>query len=191
MLDKEEESIVIAIRRRDMDRVVDHNTAALPSTMSVAREGALAGVIGAVALAFWFLIADSIAGQPFHTPALLGARVFTSNFDPADAGMPDSAAALVAGYTLVHGLAFVLAGLMIASAMAVFERTPPLLIPGFFFLFVFFEFVYYTYVLAFVEPVFTAVNWPAILIGNIIAVAAMAAFFLRRHPDLLRRLARG
>ncbi len=174
-----------------MDTAVDRDTHTLPSMLSVAREGAIGGVIGAAALAFWFLIADSIAGQPFHTPALLGARVFTGIVDPVDTGMPDSAAALVAGYTIVHGLAFVVAGLMIASAMAVFERTPPLLIPGFFFLFVFFEFVYYTYVLAFVEPVFTAVNWAAILIGNLLAVAAMATFFLRRHPDLLRRLARG
>ena len=174
-----------------MEAAADRSTAVSSSLVTVAREGTIGGVIGAFALAFWFLIADLIAGQPFYTPALLGARVFGGEVAPVGGGMPDSAAALVAGYTVLHGLAFVVAGLMIACAMAVFERTPPLLIPGFFFLMVFFEFVYYTYVIAFVEPVFGAVNWAAILIGNLIAVASMAAFFWRRHPSLLRRLVRG
>ncbi|MGD2215591.1 MAG: hypothetical protein PVJ64_02495 [Gemmatimonadales bacterium] len=155
--------------------------------MSVlALEGAVGGLLGAAALAVWFFITDTIAGQSFHTPALLGARLFGG---PASAS--GSTAGLVAGYTLFHGLAFVAAGLMVAWAVALFERTPPLLIPGTFFLVVFFEFVYYTYVLAFVEPVLGQVNWPAVLVGNLLAAAAMIAYFWRRHPDLLGRLAHG
>ncbi len=106
-------------------------------------------------------------------------------------GLPESAAALIAGYSVVHGVAFVIAGLMIASAMAVFERTPPLLIPGFFFLVVFFELCYYVFVLAFIEPVFGALNWPAVLIGNLLAAATMGIYFLRRHHTLLPRLVKG
>jgi hypothetical protein len=35
------------------------------------------------------------------------------------------------------------------------------------------------------------VNWPAVLVGNLLAAAAMIAYFWRRHPDLLGRLAHG
>jgi hypothetical protein len=158
---------------------------ATPAMSALALEGAVGGLLSAAALALWFFVTDSLAGQPFHTPALLGARLFGG---PASAS--GSIAGPVAGYTLFHGLAFIAAGLMVAWAVALFERTPPLMIPGTFFLVVFFEFVYYTYVLAFVEPVLGAVNWPAVLVGNLLAAASMIGYFWRRHPDLLRRLAR-
>jgi hypothetical protein len=154
----------------------------------VAREGIVGGVLGAAALAIWFFLTDTLAGQPFHTPALLGARILLGPATPEELP-PSSVAGAIAGYTLIHGIAFVAAGMMIANAMALFERTPPLLIPGFFFLVVFFEFVYYTYVLAFVEPVLGDVSWTAVLIGNLLAAASMIGYFWRRHPDLLRRLA--
>ncbi len=160
------------------------------SLPAVAREGVVGGIVGALALAIWFLVTDAMAGRPFLTPALLGARVF-QGASAVEAGFPQPAALLIAGYSIVHGLAFVGAGLMIAHAMAIFERTPPLLIAGFFFLVVFFEFVYYTFVLAVVEPALEILNWPILLIGNLIAVLAMASYFWRRHSDLLRRLVRG
>lgn len=175
-----------------METAVSSGQAAIePSLLPIAREGLVGGVIGASAVAVWFLIVDIIAGQPFHTPALLGARIFQGATAEQLAGMPESAAALVAGYTLVHGLSFVIAGLILAGAAEVFERTPPLLIPGFFFLVVFFEFVYYMYVLAFLEPVLGTVNWPEVLLGNLLAIVSMATYFWRRHPDLLGKLARG
>ena len=40
-----------------------------------AREGAIAGIIGASVVALWFLMVDSIAGRPFFTPAVLGASL--------------------------------------------------------------------------------------------------------------------
>jgi hypothetical protein len=169
--------------------VVEASTAhrCLPS----AQEGATGGLVGAVSVAFWFLVTDTLTGHPFQTPALLGARFFRGASAEQLAACPDSAFTLVAGYTLVHVLSFVIAGLLIAGAIELFERTPPLLIPGFFFLVVFFEFVYYTYVLAFVEPIFGAVPWPAVLLGNLVAVASMIAYFWRRHSELPGRLLRG
>ncbi|UCC84885.1 MAG: hypothetical protein JSW46_08195 [Gemmatimonadota bacterium] len=158
---------------------------AVPGMSALAREGLVGGLLSAAALALWFFVTDTLAGQPFHTPALLGARLFGGPTPSSG-----SIAGPVAGYTLFHGLAFVAAGLMVAWAVAAFERTPPLMIPGSFFLVVFFEFVYYTYVLAFVEPVLGQVNWPAVLVGNLLAAASMVGYFWRRHPDLLRRLAR-
>lgn len=160
------------------------------SVIAVAREGFQAGVIGAAAVAVWFMVLDTLAGQPFYTPALLGAGLFHGTTTAGVQGMPEPAALLVLGYTIFHGLAFVIAGLIIATVVAMFERTPAAMIPGGFFLLVFFEFVYYMYVLAFVEPILGAVSWPEILLGNLAAVASMAGYFWRRHPDLLGRLAR-
>ena len=34
--------------------------------------GVVAGVIGATALAFWFLVIDGSQGEPFRTPGFLG-----------------------------------------------------------------------------------------------------------------------
>ena len=39
-------------------------------------EGVIGGTIGAVAVAAWFLCIDVSMGQPFRTPALLGATFF-------------------------------------------------------------------------------------------------------------------
>ena len=41
------------------------------------REGLTAGVLGATAVAVWFLILDTIAGRPFATPSMLGASLAT------------------------------------------------------------------------------------------------------------------
>lgn len=165
-------------------------TGAGRSVLSIALEGFNAGVIGAAAVAIWFLVIDSLAGQPFYTPAALGAGLFEGRTAADLQGMPESAATLVLAYTVFHGLAFVIAGLIIAAVVSIFDRTPAAMIPGAFFLVVFFEFAYYMYVLAFVEPVLGAVSWPEILVGNLAAVVSMAGFFWRRHPDLLKRLAR-
>src|SRR5207237_708962 len=42
----------------------------------ILREGFIAGLIGAGAVALWFLIVDVIAGRPFFTPAMLGSAAF-------------------------------------------------------------------------------------------------------------------
>jgi len=43
---------------------------------SVLREGVVAGLIGAVVVAVWFLFFDLARGRPFLTPGLLGGAVF-------------------------------------------------------------------------------------------------------------------
>jgi len=53
----------------------------------IMREGFIAGLIGAGAVALWFLIVDVIAGRPFFTPAMLGSAVFWGVRDPAQVGI--------------------------------------------------------------------------------------------------------
>ena len=38
--------------------------------------------------------------------------------------------------------------------------------------------------MAFAQPVLKALDWPSILVGNLLAAATMAVYFWRRHPHL-------
>src|SRR5207244_452250 len=93
---------------------------------SVLREGIVAGVIGAVVVAVWFLVVDTLRGHPLETPMFLGAALFFGVKTPVmGAGislMP------VLGYTVVHGLAFVAFGIIAAAVIAATEREPALVI---------------------------------------------------------------
>src|SRR2546430_3897385 len=51
-------------------------TAMAAARRSVLREGVVAGLIGAVVVAVWFLFFDLARGRPFLTPGLLGGAVF-------------------------------------------------------------------------------------------------------------------
>ncbi len=87
----------------------------------VSREGLVAGMIGAAAIATWFLIVDSIAREPFFTPAMLGSALFWGLRDPGAVQISFQA---VVGYTVVHALTFVLVGMTAAALACQVERAP-------------------------------------------------------------------
>src|SRR2546425_12202169 len=58
-------------------------TAMAAAGRSVLREGVVAGLIGAVVVAVWFLVFDPARGRPFLTPGLLGVAVFRRSSPPA------------------------------------------------------------------------------------------------------------
>ena len=43
---------------------------------STVREGLVTGLLGASVVAVWYFLVDSAAGQPFHTPNVLGKILF-------------------------------------------------------------------------------------------------------------------
>jgi hypothetical protein len=86
-------------------------------------------------------------------------------------------------YTWVHGLVFCVVGGIIAWLLSVAERQPNAGF-GILLLFVVFEFGFLAVTLLFAEPVLHALTWPAILVGNLLAAAAMGTYFRSRHPDL-------
>jgi hypothetical protein len=148
----------------------------------VYEEGIVAGLLGAGAVAVWFLLLDSLAGQPLRTPAMLGTAIFGGG---GGAASPSRAALVepVILYTWVHGLVFCVIGGLAANLLAVAERRPNAGF-GILLLFVAFEFGFLVVTLLFAEPVLRALTWPAILVGNLLAAAAMSAYFWRRHPQL-------
>ena len=86
-------------------------------------------------------------------------------------------------YTWVHGMVFCVIGGLASKLLALAERNLDLGF-GILLLFVIFEFGFVGAAFIFAEPVLHALTWPAILIGNLMAAAVMAAYFSSRRPSL-------
>jgi hypothetical protein len=147
---------------------------------SVLREGIIAGLIGATVVAVWFLAFDFARGSPFFTPALLGNALFYGVNHPSALQI---APGPVMGYTIVHGLAFIAFGVIAASVMSVSEREPAVFV-AFVILFACFEVFVLGVVGALGKSMLGALVWWAILIGNLLAAAAMLWYLARGHPGL-------
>src|SRR2546426_1868976 len=143
----------------------------------VAREGIVAGLLAAAVVALWFLAIDAMQGEPMRTPRLLGTGLLRQ---------PDASTAIVS-YTIVHGIAFALFGIVGAMLIAAAERQP---------LFVFALVIFFTaFEVFFIGGVLIAATWLldeiagwTVLVGNLLATAAMLAYFLANHRALARRL---
>lgn len=151
----------------------------------LAREGVIAGAIGATSVAVWFLILDIIGGRPLHTPRVLGAAFF-SVLGPAVS--PDSPAMQVAGYTAFHYAAFAVLGIVAAALVRASEREPNI-VAGLVVLFVAFEAGFYglTALLAQAE-LLGALAWWQVGVANLVAAVLMGSYMLRAHPELKREL---
>ena len=150
---------------------------------AVYAEGIIAGSIGAATIAAWFLLLDSVKGHPFFTPTVLGTALFRRG---AGLATPDTLPVdfeMVLTFTWVHVLVFLLIGI-VASRLLGLAETNPSFGFGILLLFVVFECGFLLACMLFAEPVLRALTWPEIMIGNLLAAAAMAAVFWRRHPQL-------
>ena len=158
--------------------------ASQPSEVSrVYVEGITAGMLGAATIALWFFILDLSNGRPFYTPNLLGNVLLRRDLslDSVDAASISFEMVLI--YTWMHGLAFCVIGGIAAKLLSLAERQASF---GFsiVLLFVIFEFGFIAGAFVFAEPILHALAWPAVLFGNLLTAAAMAAYFLRHHPNL-------
>jgi hypothetical protein len=143
----------------------------------VFREGLSAGLLGASAVAIWFLIVDTAAGMPLRTPALLGAAVLEGLRDPSALVITWP---LVLKYTLIHGAAFAFFGWLMAGLLALADREPRLLY-AFVMLFCCFEVFFIALIMILAEWLFEALAWWNILAGNLLAAVVMLAYFFRGH----------
>lgn len=152
----------------------------------VVREGVVAGVVGAVAVAAWFLIVDGAQGRPFFTPAALGSALFLG---VSDLGMVEVTFLTVGGYTVFHFLAFVVVGMLASAIAGQAEKTPALLL-GAMLLFVTFEAFVMGLLAVVAEFLLGPLAWWSIAIGNLFAVIAMGYYLWRKHPKLRAALNR-
>ena len=152
-----------------------------PLPLTVYLEGIRAGLVGASIIALWFLVVDTIAGRPFYTPALLGEALFRGGEAGTAAAKPSLE--MVAGFTWVHYLVFMLIGVGAARLMALAERNPNLGF-GIVLFFAVFEFGFLLASMVFAEDVLQQLAWPAVLIGNLLAAAGMSWILWRGHRQL-------
>ena len=153
---------------------------------SVLIEGLITGIIGAGIVAAWFLLLDTITQQPLWTPSLLGTVLFRGpeaaavNHATIDPGM-------VAAYTIVHHLAFIVVGVLASFLVSEMERIPPLGI-ALLFLFVFTETAFLIFVLAIGGPLLEGISLWGVAVANLLAATGMAGYLWYRHPRILMHL---
>ena len=146
-------------------------------------EGLLAGAVGALTIALWFMVVDIADGHPLFTPNLLGAALFGGGEGLTHAGKLPISLDLVLPFTWVHLLIFLGIGVAASQLLALAERDPDFGF-GVLLLFVVFEFGFVAACMLFAEPVLHALTWTGVLVGNLLAAVAMTIVFWRRHPRL-------
>lgn len=152
-------------------------------TSRLYQEGIVAGIIGAATIAVWFLIVDTLQGRPLYTPTVLGTALFQRGEGLASPETLPISFEMVLMYTWVHGLVFCVIGGIASRLLAVAEQKLDLGF-GILLLFVVFEFGFIAAAMVVAEPLLHALAWPAVLVGNLLAAAAMGLYLWRRHPNL-------
>lgn len=159
---------------------MDHSASAA-HTRSVFAEGIIAGFIGATTVAAWFLIIDALRGRAFLVPAALGHGL---RHALGVAGAADSFAANVVMYTLMHYIAFFVAGILAALILRR-SATQPAVLAGAFLLFVVFEVGFFVLTTALPESRTLGLpSWALVSVANLLAAGAMGVYLWRAHPRL-------
>ena len=146
----------------------------------ILREGFVAGLVGATAVAVWFFLVDLIGGDPFYTPSMLGSAVFWGLRDPAlvEINFPT-----VIAYTMLHVLLFALIG-MIAAALAAVVRKFPSTLFLIIVLFAIFEVGFYIVVATMAAPLLGRLAWSSVAVGNLVAALGMGYYLWTVHPEI-------
>lgn len=146
----------------------------------VLREGVIAGVIGALAVAAWLFVVDLGTGRLLYTPAALGSALFMGVNAPEAVQVT---ASNVLGYTGVHFVGFIAMGMVFAALITRAEQSPPLLM-GLALLFVTFETLLLGLVAILAVWLLDVLPWWSIALSNLVAAAAMVFYLWRAHPAL-------
>ena len=128
---------------------------------SLTTRGALAGFAGASTLALWFLVIDAARGEPFSTVAFLANTL-------AGQGSTEFSPVLVSIYTVVHFVLFMVLATGVAHLLDRLNTAPNTLY-GFVLGFVLFDIAFYAGVGRSGESVVSALGWPEVLGGNLLA----------------------
>jgi len=147
-------------------------------------QGLVTGLIGAGIVALWFLILDVAAGHALRTPAALGSALL---FGASNVEQLQPTFGIVAAYTIVHVLAFAVAGTLFVAIAEQVERAPGLIL-----LVVMAAIVLDAVVVAVLalgaQWVLGTLGVWSVLGANVLAVAAMGWCVWATHPVLRRRL---
>jgi hypothetical protein len=149
---------------------------------STVGEGTVTGLIGALIVAAWYFILDTAEGQPLHTPNVLGKIFFRGDFAP---GLRQIMPPLVIGYTIVHVMTFVLAGMGLTLLVHMASRNIALRMGVWIGLVVAFGlFAGLTYMVG-VASGDRLSTW-SVVSASLFGVLGMGGYLWRRHPRLGR-----
>src|SRR5882672_6625035 len=142
--------------------------------------GLITGLFGAAAVALWFFFIDFSDGHPFRTPAALGSALL---FGVSKAEAMQVTLPIVAAYTLIHVIAFAIAGTIFVAIAEQVERASSLVlltVPAAIAL----EAVVVTGLALGGDWVLGAVGVWSVLVANLLAVVSMGWYVWRTHPTL-------
>lgn len=147
-------------------------------------EGVRAGLFGAAAVALWFFVVDIVTARPLHTPLALGRAVLATLGLERGQGTVE----VVALYTLLHVVAFIITGILAAWMINASDEEPSHL-AGLFLLFVAFElgFHFYVYGLS-MQGQAVDIAWYQIGAANLLAAYVMGRYLFRAHPGSLHNM---
>lgn len=147
-------------------------------------EGLITGLYGAAAVAVALLIFDALVREPFHTPAALGSFLFLGASSPEEVR---ASFGVIAAYSVVHLVAFAIAGLALVWVVERLQRTPGMWLIWLL-AFIVAEGVFLASAGASGEWVMGRVGWAAIGVGNLVGIGAMAVRVKQAHPAFPHRL---
>ncbi len=130
--------------------------------------GALSGMLGAVAMALWFLAIDASQGQPFRTPAFLEAALLGRDTVVVTAGN-------IVLYSVIHLALFALAGVAVAWLLGRIRAVPGVL-AGLIVGFVLYELVFFASVAVTGVDIVENLGWLEYLTGNLIAGVTLVGY---------------
>jgi len=152
-----------------------HHSRVMP--VEILGDGTMAGVIGASAIALFFLLVDTARREALFTPSVMASALLRGQSPSEVTGVDLS---MVAAYSVLHGAAFVAVGILAAWATAMRREsvaTFTLAIA----LFAFLE-LGFLFTCAILEPaLLDAVGVAPATVGNLLAAIGMAAY-LHRWP---------
>src|SRR6266699_327685 len=131
-------------------------------------DGVVGGALAGLVVAMWFLVVDSVAGRPFHTPTVLASAL---------TGQETAAGSfrLVAAYTVVHFAVFACLGVAVAGVITAL-RTPPRLLFGVLFGLGAQELVFYAGLSLSGASGVALVPWPHIMAANVLSGFVLMAY---------------
>lgn len=168
------------------EQAANANAAPAARASEVLLDGLFTGMIGAIAVALWFLVLDLIAGRPFFTPALLGSVLLHGG----EAARQVTIAPLeIAAYTAFHFVVFILGGILFSWLMTLFERFPIM----FFVILVVFvglQFAFFGLNVFLGAQLLGELKAWTVVVANVLAAAGMAFYQWKRHPSVLGKIER-
>jgi hypothetical protein len=157
-----------------------------PDRARLFREAFIAGVIGYLAVAVFFVIWNLLAGRPaLYTANLLGQGIVRAQDAGGEAVITFGP---IVAYNAMHLIVFLLIGLLAAVLVFATEKAPQFWFVALL-IFVTALMASISVVVVYAVPISDALPWWSIVAANVFAAVLMGTYLVRAHPRLLAEIA--